>query len=108
MEFLIVGLLVIQLAVTVAGFQLLARENRRRFHDAREMSTNIRDDAALVAAVTRECLRNPAAREALYGSGTQPDRDQERGLQSSKAFDEGLANIMSYSVGKVPGVEFPL
>ncbi len=104
MEFLIVGLLVIQLAVTVAGFQLLARENRRRFHDAREMSTNIRDDAA----VTRECLRNPAAREALYGSGTQPDRDQERGLQSSKAFDEGLANIMSYSVGKVPGVEFPL
>lgn len=108
MDFLIAVLLVLvglDLVVTLVGFDQLKKTTIRKFEAATFSDANTRNDVAFVASTVREALRNPAVLEVLEANTAQDFRDREHEYANSKKIEEGLENILSYSVKSATGME---
>lgn len=119
MEFLIAGLLVLVLAVTLVNGQLLEREARRHFCEVKDLlaETNghlmalsteeARTEASLTAIWKTLQERKDLDKEDIFPLlarlkellGEASSRGDEEARQS-RAIEEGIANLLSYSVGK--------
>lgn len=119
MDFLIAGLLVLDLAVTVLGVLVLRRElagmEKRAKTEAEAFLAVEADTAKSLSGLWKETSRQTAALEALLAREDAAetlkrleerledapgilDREQESAL--SKAMEEGITNLLQYSAGK--------
>lgn len=86
MEFLIAGLLALDLAVTLVSGCLLKRETVEKLCDVKKR----------LDMVNRSLL---GVNEAIENLGEASSRGDEEDRQS-RAIEKGIANLLSYSVGK--------
>lgn len=93
MEFLIAGLLVFNLAVTLVIAQLLERETRRQFSQVKELLAEIKAIVAGANASLGELRRGMSRLEAQ----SKEDEDEAK---YSRSMEEGIANLLQYQVGK--------
>lgn len=112
MEFLIAGLLVVNLAAVVLGAQLLREEISAQ---ANAWLASEADTVKSLSGLWKESQRQTAALQSLLGRGDASEavnrlaqmledspaalsREQESAL--SKAMEEGISSILGYTAGK--------
>ena len=88
MEFLIAGLLVVDLAVTLVCARLLKRELRRQLRGMQEQNAEATQALAAVDGSLKELLQKEA------------DFPHDEEARRSRDIETGLANILGYTAGK--------
>lgn len=109
MEFVMIGLLVLVLAGQLAGWMLL----RRKLRELQQRSARVLVALGAVRESLETLLRREDAAEAVKDleallKAAPPPLAQNEEARLSRAVEEGMANILQYAAGKVPGVEVHL
>lgn len=102
MEFIIVGLLVLEMAIGVAAFAFL-RWKLKKVNTTLDFIKGTLHEIAFAATEIKGTVLDAKTlrrvEQLLEDAGTRAEEE----AAMSKAMEEGISNLLGYSVGKGPG-----